>query len=280
MIEILEKYYNIKDVYYREHDNGILFTIDGIKYYLVDTFYDEEKIKSVYEFSLFLKNNNIRIHEFVFNNKNSLLSGGYVLFKVNVLDEEINLNDIILFNRMINEYKSEYISFNKFWEDKIDYLELQLSELSGNKLINNSFDYFVGIAELLLIFCKDNYIYDENVYLIHRVFNSLDSLEFYNPLNITVGCKYKDIVSYIKTTDNFELLERLLNEINSNDSIYIFSRMCFPFKYFDAVNDILLSNKEDNVLLEIVEHIDIYEVFLSEMEKLFGIRLFSWIKKE
>lgn len=280
MIEILEKFYNIKNVQYKEYNNGIVFTIDGINYYLVNTFYNEEKINDIYKLSLFLRLRNIRVHEFVFNNKNLLLSDGCVLFKVNVLIDDIDLKDISLFNIMVNEYKNEYISFNKFWEDKIDYLELQLSELSSNKLINNSFDYFAGISELLLSFCRDNYIYDKNVYLIHRIFNSLNSLEFYNPLNVTVGCKYKDIVSYIKITDNFDILDRLLNEIDNNDKIYVFSRMCFPFKYFETVNDVLLSNIDEQVLIDIVDNVEQYEEFLRNMELLFGINLFSWIKKE
>ena len=89
MIEILEKFYNIKNVQYKEYNNGIVFTIDGINYYLVNTFYNEEKINDIYKLSLFLRRRIIRVHEFVFNNKNLLLSDGYVLFKVNVLIDDI-----------------------------------------------------------------------------------------------------------------------------------------------------------------------------------------------
>lgn len=280
MNDILEKFYNIKNVFLKEYNNGVVFTIGGINYYLVKTFYNEKELEKNYELCLFLKSKNIKIHDFVFNNENLLLSNGYVLFKVNVLIDEVDYKEVFLFNIMANEYKKEYIRFDKFWEDKIDYLELQLSELSGNKLINNSFDYFVGIAELLILFCKNNYIYDENVYLVHKSFYTLDSLEFYNPLNITIGCKYKDIVSYIKIIGDLELLGNLLDNVNNNDKIYIFSRMCFPFKYFEIINDILLSDKEEILLVEIVEHVDKYELFLDRMGGLFGIKIFSWIKKE
>ena len=56
--------------------------------------------------------------------------------------------------------------------------------------------------------------------------------------------------------------------------------MCFPFKYFEAINDVLLSNIDEQVLIEIVDNVEQYEEFLRNMELLFGINLFSWIKKE
>ena len=68
--------------------------------------------------------------------------------------------------------------------------------------------------------------------------------------------------------------------VDDNDKIYVFSRMCFPFKYFETINDVLLSNIDEQVLIDIVENVEQYEVFLRNMELLFGINLFSWIKKE
>lgn len=280
MIDILKKFYEIEIDQFEEVNEGILFCIDGIYYYFIKTIFDEDYLKKTYDICFFIRSKNIRIHDFVLNNKGSLLSDGFVLFKINTFVENVRIEDVSLFNIIINEYKDEYVSFEKFWEDKIDYLELQLSELSTSKLVNNSFDYFVGISELLLSFYKDNYLYDGNVYLVHKSFKSLSTLDFYNPLNITLGCRYKDVVSYIKMTSNFELLYNLLAKISTNEKVYLFCRMCFPFKYFDIVNDIVLNDKSEEVLIDIVENVSFYEKFLLEMEKVFGIYLFHWIKKE
>jgi len=94
----------------------------------------------------------------------------------------------------------------QFWEEKIDYLELQLSELSNNLLLNNSFDYFVGIAEILLEYLKRNYS-EENIdlKLSHRCLNCLDSIEYYNPLNISFDLAYKDIAAYLRKSKDIDL---------------------------------------------------------------------------
>lgn len=280
MIEILKKYYDIEITDYKEYREGILFFINGNYYYFVKTIYDYEYLMRLLDICLYAKKYKIKLHDFVFNREGRILSEEYVLFKLNVLISEIEFKDVCSFNILLNEYKDEYVKLEKFWEDKIDYLEYQLSEFCSNKLINNSFDYFVGIGEVLLSFYKDNYIYDDNVFLVHRLINSLSTIDFYNPLNITIGCKYKDVVSFIKFTNSMDILFELLDRVSDNDKIYLFVRMAFPFKYFNIINEMLFDGLNDQKLTEIINNIDKYELYLKEMEKIFGIYLFSWIKKE
>lgn len=281
MIEILKQYYDISIDEYKEYNNGILFFVNDTNYYLTKTFFDKEYIDICYEFYMYLKSRKIKVHDFVFNKNNDLLSDEYVLLKINCFMEEITFNDVYLFsNIIVNEYNN-YISMLDFWYKKIDYLEKQVTELSNNRLVNYSFDYFVGISEELLLFYNNNYKkQDENIYLVHRALDSLDCVDFYNPLNIMGGDKFKDLISYIRLKSDWDLLFDLLDKVNYNDKIYIFVRMCFPFKYYDLVSDIVLEGKSDEGLAILLSRINEYEEYLREVEKICGIYLFTWLKKE
>lgn len=281
MIDILKEYYGIEIKEYKEYNDGILFFVNDTNYYLTKTFFDKIYVDKCYEFYLILKTRKIKIHDFVFNKNHELLSEEYVLLKLNDFIEQVTFNDVYLFsNIIVNEYK-DYIDMLSFWYKKIDYLEKQVTELSKNRLVNYSFDYFVGISEQLLLYYKNNYIkQSDNIYLAHRALNSLDSIDFYNPLNIMGGDKYKDIISYIRLKSDWDLFLELLDKVNSNDKIYIFVRMCFPFRYFDLVSDIVLEGKSDEELAILLSKIKEYEDYLIEVEKVSGIHLFSWIKKE
>ena len=278
MIDILQKYYDIVIDSYEEVNDGILFFIYDSKYYLYKSYLKENDVNSIFN-----KINNVKmnipLHSFVFNKNNLIFSEGFVLFKLNSFVEDVSLSDIEYFlSQSIILF--DYVKMDEFWFKKIDYLEYQLIELSNNKIINSSFDYFVGLAELLLLFYKENYILnDTNLCLSHKVFNSLSTLEFYNPLNLSVDCKYKDIISFIRNTNDYSLLNEYLNKIDYNEKIYFFVRMCFPFYYFETLSECLIDGDEEE-MLKVVNGVDNYEKYLLFMEDLFNIHLFSWIKKE
>ena len=273
----LNKYYGIDINEFKEYNDGIIFFVGGDYYYFVKSLYDEEYINFLFNICTELKN--IKLHSFVFNKENKLISDGYVLFKLNNLIDDITIQDIYSFiNVDCSKYKNDYIFMDKFWEDKIDYLEIQLTELSNNKLINNSFDYFVGIAEILIGYLKDNFDKESlNLCLSHRCFNSLSTIEFYNPLNISFDIYLKDIASYIRITKNRELLLDVIDKESRNLNYlkYFFVRMVFPFSYFREVSNVLIDGKNNEGLVKIVNNEYEYECYIYEMEKIFGIYIFS-----
>ncbi len=280
MKDILNKYYGIDIDYYKELDNGLLFQIDGINYLLCKTNYDETYINELYKVCLDLKKDKTLLHDFVFNKNGLLLTEGYILFKINVLLDDITINDIYKFNQIdCNKYKEQYITMEKFWEEKIDYLEIQISELSDKQLINYSFDYFIGIAEIIIMFLKKNNT-NIDLCLSHKSLNSLKTIDFYNPLNITFDLKLKDIASYIRLSNNISLLEDILDKQDESfNKAYLFARLVFPFKYFDIIGDMVVDQKEEKDLVIILNQIDMYEDYLYKIEQMFGIYLFSWLKK-
>lgn len=279
MKEILKKYYNIEIEDYTEYNEGIVFFVSGSYYFLTKCHYDEKYIDELVNICNKIKGK-VKLHDFVYNKDGKVISEEYILFKINVLLDDIDEKDIYSFSYINgNEYKKEYVFMDKFWEDKIDYLEMQLSEFSNNKLINNSFDYYVGIGELLISFLKKNFNKDNiNLCLSHRCLNSLNSIDFYNPLNISFDLPLKDMAAYIRITSDEELLMNLIDK--NIDRSYFFVRMVFPFMYFDEVSNIIVDKNDNRKLIDIVNGVNKYEEYIGRMEKLFGIYLFPWIKKE
>ena len=190
---------------------------------------------------------------------------------------------IMLFNNIkILENKQYFINMVNFWESKIDYLERQLSEFSYSALINNSFDYYVGIAEQLLSYLKKQQ-YDKNadLCLSHRVFNSLSALEFYCPLNVCVDYSVRDLALYIRNTNDVNLLMNLVDkQVDIAEKVYFFVRMAFPFYYFGELSNVLIEKKNEKKLINIVNNVNQYEEYLSFLEEQFGNKIFNWIKKE
>lgn len=282
MREILKKNYGINILEYKEYHDGMIFFINGNYYYFTRCYDSEEYLIELYQFCNKMKLRNIRLHDFVFNVNGKLLSDGYVLFKINVLIGDITLDDIRIFNSIdCNEYRDKYIFMDKFWEAKIDYLEMQLIELSSNKVINNSFDYYVGIAENLILFLKKNYVKDDvRLCLSHRGLSTLCSIEFYNPLNIGPDIDLKDVAAYIRITNDQDCLYDIVEKVKGSKYKYFFVRMVFPFDYFYEVSNVLIDGVSDKKLINIINKVDNYEKFIYKMQQIFGIYIFSWIKKE
>lgn len=278
MKELLKKHYGLEIEYSRYYQDGLIFFVNGDYYYLCKCLLNEEELLKCYDLYLLLKSKQLILHDFVFNNDNDLLSGEYVLLKLNYLIDDIDIYDI---EKLNIEVDFDYVEdFYSLWIDRIDYYEKELFVDEDNNFINYSFDYFIGLSEMLLDYYKNSILVIKKNYVVHRSFITLNTIDFYNPLNIIVGDKLKDYASYIRLTNNWELLYSLLNNVTYEDRAYLLVRLSFPFKYFYCINNYISNNSCIEELLTIVEDIDKYEAYLERLELLTGIKLFYWIKKD
>lgn len=278
MIEILKKYYGLCIEHYKDYNNGIIFFINGDYYYLFYSHYSERELKKINENINYLRKQ-IKFHDIVLNNDRNILSDGYVLIKLNYLIDTVDLYELYRFNINLDLRINE--KFHVKWRDRIDYLEIQLSELCDNKLINNSFDYFCGISEQLINLLADNYDYYNDTYLIHRISNDFSSIEFYNPINICIGNRFNDILSYIYINSDWDLLYKILDSIDANNRIYFFIKLAFPFNYFYCVNSYVTGDhSKEYCIKKIVDEVESYERYLRMLEDVFKYNVFYWIKKD
>ncbi len=266
---------------YKEISEGYVFFNNDVCYYFVPSVFDVSYLQMVYEIQKEATKKGVRCHEFVLNSKGGLVSEHYILFKLNTLIDEITFDDIRAFSISVDSsFIKEYVSMPDFWRKKIDYLEFQLSELSSSILINNSFDYYLGVAEIILKYLHE--IPDDKgvLCLSHKEFKSLNSLDFYNPLYFTFDYYLRDVAYFIKFTNDFELLYSILDTYSFRpyEYAYFFSRMCFPFFYFNLLSEVLLNEKNEKQLGKYILQNKEYENFLFHMEKIFGVYIFSWLE--
>ena len=278
MKELLKKHYGLEIEFSRNYQDGLIFFVNGDYYYLCKCLLNEEELLKCYDLYLLLKSKQVILHDFVFNNDNNLLSDEYVLLKLNYLIDDIDIYDI---EKLNIEVDFDYVEdFYSLWIDRIDYYEKELFVDEDNNFINYSFDYFIGLSEMLLDYYKNSILVIKKNYVVHRSFITLNSIDFYNPLNIIVGDKLKDYASYIRLTNNWDLLYSLLNNGTYEDRVYLLVRLSFPFKYFYCINNYISNNSCVEELLTIVEDIDKYESYLGRLELLIGVKVFYWIKKD
>ena len=291
----LEKIYNNNNYYYFYYNNYL---------YVLRNYNNElNNINNIYNLNIKLISLNIPIHQIILNKDMSIIStidnNNYILYKVviknynkNITIKDLNyLNNIIIDNNIINNWPD-------LWATRIDYLEYQVNQ-SGKKypIIVESFSYFVGLTENAISYAKNTIIDSINNYnnigvISHKNININDTLfNFYDPTNIIIDNKIRDLAEYIKNSffqDNFKIIEELNYYFSKNYlSIYdvrlLFARILYPSFYFKIYDSIISGQKEEKELLKVTSRINDYEQYLYEIylyfKKFYYIPEIDWLKK-
>lgn len=254
------------------------FYIDYNKYYLIEFNRVLKDIEDIYE----LLKNNINNYHFIIKNKFGQIftndnGKNYILLKINIPENnEIDIFDI-LNNQIIvdnNKYKLQRNNWSNLWSDKIDYLEYQISELSkSHPIIIKSFSYYVGLAENAIEYY--NLIDTKNAITKlsqRRIFYPNIALNYYNPLNLVLDYRVREIAEYIKTSffegeNKIKEIETVVakNNLNSTELNLLFARLLYPSYYFDTIEKILEHHENDDILIKYTEKCEDYEKFLNQI---------------
>ena len=217
-------YYNLKVNEVHQNTNYHWFEIDGETYYLYKM--DNTNIDELLEIVNDLLKNNVRCHLPIPNKQNSILTNingiNYILLKIQVKSREpIIINDLYIINSIIvSKRDKKRPLWYDLWSEKIDYLELQISEF-GKKYptLRKSFPYFCGLAETAIQLLE---IVDVKEYTInHKYITKDERLEdFLNPINMVIDLKTRDIAEYLKTNYNhitsIDDLKYIIKKFNLN----------------------------------------------------------------
>ena len=280
-------------------DGIYTFYIDYNKFYFVRLNRVKDDITAIYEITSKLLN---KFHYIIKNNFNSLWTDyekeSYVLLKINGPEnDEILLHDLINEEVILNEVTNKLLdrtNWGVLWSEKVDYLEYQISELGKkHKIATRSFSYYVGLAE--------NAIQYFNLLKIDNVPKTLSrkrikspnlSLNFYNPLNLVIDYRVRDISEYIKSSffEGNDLTEEIKNLVNKGilsplEYNLLFARLLYPSYYFDDLTRVIEKNEDDEILLKYIDRIFDYEAFLKAIFTTFSkkstlIKIDWLIKKE
>ena len=296
MKNFIEYFYNIKiDKIFYEKDY-YFFTYSGYTYklYALTSEYDVNFLLYINQKMLI----NTLVSEIIFNKNMEIISvyneNRFMLIKIFVnMNKNISLSEILFLNNYLNSKKLS-VNWGQLWEKKIDYLEELINE-NGKKypLIVNSFNYFVGMTENAISYYNSiNIGNDINYVISHRSIKIGDTIEsLYNPLNIILDYRVRDIAEYIKISffKNNKLIFKEIQKylINNNLSLtevqLLVARLLYPSFYFDMYDDIMIDNQEEKILTFILANLDNYEIYLSNVIELirqrYNVDEIAWLKK-
>ena len=281
MKNAINYYYNLVTYDIRHHGKKYRFKVDNDEYLLVLCEYNLDELEEIYKLDVFLLQMNVYVHQIVLNKDNQIITyinnEPYILMKILVKDtREININDILLFQNLpMYEYFKALRKNNwrDFWIQKIDYFEYQMSELGINfPILRDNFNYFIGITETAISLLY-NFNYNSNLIIAHRRVTTNSTLQdLYNPLNLIIDSRIRDVCEYFKSlffNDTLDLID-IQNYFNitnlTREELYLFyARMLFPSFYFDMYEKIIYGSSEDKELLKITNKIETYQVLLRDL---------------
>ena len=292
MKNTINYYYNIMPLSIHQFNENYIITINNYKYIFMPFYGNINNLILIYNF---LTTNNIYCHEIIYNKDQNIITNiknkPYVLLKVHYNNNMlINENNIISYN--FQKKKKKKCNWYQLWCQKLDYYECQIREY-GKKhpIIRNSFGYYNGLCETAISLLANTKIKNINMYINHqRIQNNMNELEFYNPLNLVIDTKTRDISEYYK--NKFFLEENIINDIdkyikNSNlnydEMILFYTRLIYPSYYFDTYDKIIQGKIKEEKLLFYINQSNKYEQFLKKIyliiNKYYKLPEIEWIIK-
>lgn len=272
MKNALNYYYNLNIETIHQKNKNYYFKINNSQFLLLE--YLEDDVNEIYNLNIYLTQI-FKFHKIILNKDNSPLTiineRKYILLELIDYNNNLTINDIIKINNIpINKnLKFKQNDWFSLWVNKIDYFEYQINQI-GKKypLIRESFNYYIGLAENAISLMKT--VKNENIYLSlsHKRINT--AFDLYNPLNLIIDIRVRDICEYLKY--NFFENKDILNDLNiflhynnlSNDELLCFlARMLFPTYYFDLYEKIIKNEIKEEEIKKIIFKANKYEEILK-----------------
>lgn len=297
-------YYNLRIDNITQNNNNYYFTINNDNYCFTIYTRDIKESNEIYKLNKYMLSSNILVHEIIPNKDNYVVTIinniPYILYKIYInKNKKLTINELTYLSNYT--YQVDKIltrnNWNILWSTKIDYFEYQINQM-GKKypILVDTFAYFTGLAENAISYVKYTTLEtqmetSDNPVISHRkINNNIEPL--YNPLNIILDHKSRDIAEYIKLSflnKNTNIYQELDSYFSSNYySEYglrlLYARIIYPSFYFDMYEQIIQGLRKESDLLNIVSLLDDYELYLKEMyyylKKYHNIPEIDWITKK
>ena len=291
MKNVLNYYYNI--IVDEKSINNGCFSYNNHLFCLYEYKRNINEIEALNYLNKLMLMRNIQINKIISNVFNQLVTyynnKNYCLIMINYeYNSKSKLKLIKSFpNKELDILKRN--NWGKLWSIKIDYIEYQLTHIKNSyPILNSSVNYYIGLAENAISYFNMLDLNNVFLYISHRRININN---IYNPLELVIDYKVRDISEYIKT--NFfnhkmtiynikEYLNRL--ELENIDYVLLYVRMLYPSYYFDMYEEIINDNKKEEEIIKITSLSSLYEELLYEIYILFKNRIniigVDWINKK
>lgn len=306
MKNAINYYYNLNPIKINQIFNYYYFYVDNELYNFIIYEKDTKSISYVYEFNKMLLSKNILVHEIINNRTNTILTFinqiPYLLIKISInINKPIFLGEISYLSNIYIDYPNELTraNWNVLWTQKIDYLEYHHEQnYQKYPLLSKSFNYFIGMSENAISYLNktitklkpdksDIGVISHDVLLLEDTVYSL-----YDPLNIIIDHKSRDLAEYIKLSffkDNYSIFDELDEYFRYHYfSFYgiqlLIARILWPSFYFERYDEILRGKANETSILKITSRISEYEKYLGDIfsyfHKFYPIEDIIWLNKK
>ena len=305
MKNIINYYYNLNPNKIKQIFNYYYFYINNELYNFIIYTRNPKDIKAIYEFNQNMIKKNILVNEIINNTTNTIITYinqiPYILVKISInINKPITLPEIYYLSSNNIPYKNELMRANwaNLWSKKIDYLEYhQEQNTKKYPILSESFDYFIGMAENAITYINNISpnikIEKTDIGVISHDKLKLDDTIYslYDPTNIIIDHKARDIAEYIKLAffkDNYKIFEELDEYFKHNYfSFYginlLIARIIYPSFYFELYDEVIQGITNESSILKITSRIDDYENYLNDIlnyfHKYYPIQDINWLKK-
>ena len=261
--------------------------------------YEIKNQDEIGKLNMYMLYNGYKVNKIILNKDNSIVTrNGYHFYILVLLEYNskrlINFKDIITYNnRIANINILNRTNWLELWSKKIDNIEYSIKHLMHKyRLIYNSIYYYIGLTENALTYLKLININNKNISISHKRVSAFCTLsEFYNPLNLIIDFRIRDLAEYIKAAF-FEKRMTVLDIINylkrikmqDEDYVYFYIRMLYPSYYFDLYDLVILEKIKEEKILNITLYQEDYEYLLYEIYLLIRSHInivgIEWINKK
>ena len=264
MKEKLYQYYGFIVNYLVYKKDYVCFESNNTEYLIYKTTLDEINLSFLDDIINYLDNHSIFFHQiikhkigytFEFSNQK------YVVLRPRIVSErKITLEEILKTSSIPIRNNNQNLL-----ENKIDFLEQYLANYENVQLIN--FNYFIGLAEnsiSLFNLRNDN---DRKYINHHRIYHDETAFEFYNPLNIVIDYRTRDLAEYAKSLFIYgkDYILEYLKYLKLEDWYTYFARILFPSIYFDYIDKYI----NNNIKLEEKRISEIANSFEKKLKELY-----------
>jgi len=286
---ILNYYYGI--IVSEIFDNGY-FSYNNHLFCLYEYKRSIEEAKILFILNNYMLGERVHINRIILNNYHDVLTyvdgKYYVLLLINYRYSKG------YFNFYLAPSSSEFDILKRnnwasLWSAKVDYVEYQIKHLDNTfPMLFSNVNYYIGLSENAISYFKMISLNNENLYISHRRISKND---LYNPIEIVIDYKVRDIGEYIKNTfikkeKTLYEIKKFINNLNlSNiDYLLLYTRLLYPSYYFDMYDKIINNNLEEEKIKEITVMSSDYEELLFEVYLLIKRKLnilgIEWINNK
>ncbi|MBO5138729.1 MAG: hypothetical protein J6B89_03770 [Bacilli bacterium] len=301
MKNAIEYFYNFPNITIHELSDKITFKIDNQEYHLLPNIRNYKELEEIYNITRGWNN----YYPIIRNKNNSIVTNinnkEYILIKIRWdYDNNITIQDIMLEPKIPpNMYTAiKRNNWSELLQRKIDFFIYQREHIRKKYLIiDECLDYYIGMTENAISYLNAanasiRYQEDMNITISHRRILKDQKYQMYNPLNIVIDHKARDISEYLKllfinnqNTEKEELITKLITNLKFNEYDYkiLMARMLYPSFFFDKYEQIVNYTHKEEEILPIIKRIKPYEEYIKKIYEIISYTIqipkVEWILK-